>query len=143
MTHIPYGYSIVDGKAVIDEEQAAKVRMIFSDYLSGMSLAAVAAKNGLKMLHSRVGQLLRNRHYHGDAFYPAIIDQETFDAVEEKRMERARCLGRIRELKEPPKPECSNQFYRPKVKKIYEDPFKQAEYAYSLIEREDFINDNS
>ena len=30
MTHIPYGYSIVDGKAVIDEEQAAKVRMIFS-----------------------------------------------------------------------------------------------------------------
>ena len=49
MTHIPYGYSIVDGKAVIDEEQAAKVRMIFSDYLSGMSLAAVAAKNGLKM----------------------------------------------------------------------------------------------
>ena len=57
MTHIPYGYSIVDGKAVIDEEQAAKVRMIFSDYLSGMSLAAVAAKNGLKMLHSRVGQL--------------------------------------------------------------------------------------
>ena len=70
MTHIPYGYSIVDGKAVIDEEQAAKVRMIFSDYLSGMSLAAVAAKNGLKMLHSRVGQLLRNRHYHGDAFFP-------------------------------------------------------------------------
>ena len=30
MTHIPYGYRIVDGKAVIDEVKAQEVREFFS-----------------------------------------------------------------------------------------------------------------
>lgn len=136
MAHTPYGYRIVDGKAVIDEEQAANVQAIFADYLKGTALMVAAAKVGLKMYHGSVGRLLRNRHYLGDEFYPAIIDQETFDAVEEKRMERAKGLGRIRELEEPPKPECSTQFYRPKIMRKFDDPFEQAEYAYSLIDCE-------
>lgn len=143
MAHIPYGYRIVGGKAVIDEDQAAKVRTIFAEYLNGTALRVVATKVGMKRTHSDVGRIIRNRQYLGDDFYPALIDQETFDAVEKTRMRRAKALGRIRELKEPPKPECSTQFYRPKVRKKYEDPFKQAEYAYSLIEREDFVNGNS
>ncbi len=143
MAHIPYGYRIVDGKAVIDEERAAKVRSIFADYLSGMALMNVAVKTGMKAVHSSVGKIIRNRHYIGDAFYPAIIDKNTFNAVEKMRIRRAKALGRIRELKEAPKPKCSTQFYRPKVRKKYEDPFKQAEYAYSLIEREEFVNGNS
>ena len=143
MAHTPYGYSIVDGKAMIDEEQATNVQAIFADYLNGTALMVAAAKVGLKMYHGSVGRLLRNRHYLGDAFYPAIIDQKTFDAVEEKRMERARGLGRIRDLEEPPKPECSTQFYRPKIMRKFGDPFEQAEYAYSLIEREEILNGNS
>lgn len=140
MSHTPYGYRIVDGKAVIDEEQARNVQTIFADYLNGTALMVAAAKVGLKMCHGSVGRLLRNRHYLGDAFYPDIIDRETFDAAEEKRMERAKGLGRIRELEKPPKPECSTQFYRPKIMKKFADPFAQAEYAYSLIESE--VEDN-
>ena len=136
MSHTPYGYRIVDGKAVIDEEQARNVQTIFADYLNGTALMVAAAKVGLKMYHGSVGRLLRNLHYLGDDFYPGIIDKETFDAVEKKRMERAEGLGRVRELEEPPKQECSTQFYRPKIMKKYDDPFAQAEYAYSLIESE-------
>lgn len=143
MAHTPYGYRIVDGKAVIDEEQAANVQAIFMDYLSGTALTVAAAKVGLKMYHGSVGRLLRNRHYLGDEFYPAIIDQDTFDAVEEKRMEKARGLGRVRELEEPPKPECPTLFHMPKVTQKYDDPFKQAEYAYSLIESEVKDNDSN
>ena len=142
MAHTPYGYRIVDGKAVVDEEQATNVRAIFTDYLSGTALTAAAAKVGLKMYHGSVGRLLRNRHYLGDEFYPTIIDQEIFDAVEEKRMEKSKGLGRVRELIEAPKPQCSTQFRMPKVIQKYEDPFKQAEYAYSLIESEVKDNDS-
>lgn len=136
MAHTPYGYRIVDGKALVDEEQAVNVQAIFMNYLSGTALMAAAAKVGLKMYHGSVGRLLRNRHYLGDEFYPAIIDQETFDEVEEKRMEKAKGLGHVREMEEPQKTECSTQFRMPKVIQKYEDPFKQAEYAYSLIESE-------
>ena len=38
--------------------------------------------------------------YLGDDYYPAIIDKETFDKAEEIRMERAKALGRVWELKE-------------------------------------------
>lgn len=143
MAHIPYGYRIVDGKAVVDEEQAAKVQAIFMDYLSGTALTVAAAKVGLKMYHGSVGRLLRNRHYLGDEFYPAIIDQKTFDAVEEKRMEKAKELGRVRKLEEASRPECSTQFRMTKVMQKYEDPFKQAEYAYGLIESEVKDNDSN
>ena len=38
MRHIPYGYRIENGRAVIDEEQAATVREFFQNYISGMAL---------------------------------------------------------------------------------------------------------
>ena len=33
--HTPFGYRIENGRAVIDEEKAARVRQIFESYLSG------------------------------------------------------------------------------------------------------------
>jgi hypothetical protein len=143
MSHTPYGYRIVDGRAVIDEEQAANVQAIFMDYLNGTALMVAAAKVGLKMYHGSVGRLLRNCRYLGDDFYPSIIDQKTFDAVQEKRMERAKRLRRVHEFEETPKPECSTQFYHPKIIKKFDDPFEQAEYAYSLIESEVEANDSN
>ena len=38
--HIPYGYRIVDGKAVVDEFQAEQVRTFFKEYISGKALKA-------------------------------------------------------------------------------------------------------
>jgi len=134
MGHTPYGYHIENGRAIIDEIQAKQVRDLFDGYISGLALTVAAEKAGLNLYHGSVGRILRNKKYLGDDYYPAIIDSETFDKAEEKRMEKARLLGRVHDLEEQSKPEHSMKFTMPKVIQKYTDPFKQAEYAYSLIE---------
>ena len=136
MAHIPYGYKIVDGKAVIDEEQAMKVRKFFEGYISGQSLKDASTNAGLNIFHGSAGRMLRNRHYLGDDYYPAVIEQELFDKAEEIRMERAGALGRIRELEQAQKPMADTRFSLKSVPICFSDPFAQAEYAYSLIESE-------
>lgn len=136
MRHIPYGYKIENGLAVVDEEEAAVVRRFFDYYISGLALMAAAGKAGLKLYHGSAGRMLRNVKYLGDDYYPAIIDQETFDKAEEVRMNRAKSLGRVKELKGVQKIEFPTRFIMPAVKKVHEDPFEQAAYAYSLIESE-------
>ena len=49
--HIPYGYRIVDGKAVVDEVQAEQVRSFFEEYISGKALKVAAENVGLKIFH--------------------------------------------------------------------------------------------
>ena len=41
-----YGYKIVDGKVIVDEQEAAVVINIFNGYLSGMSLRDAAVNAG-------------------------------------------------------------------------------------------------
>lgn len=137
MRHIPYGYRIENGQAVIDEAQAATVREFFQNYISGMALMPAAEKVGLKLYHGSAGRMLRNKKYLGNDYYPAIIDKETFDRAEEIRMGRAKVLGRVWELEE--KKDIlfpTNNFTMSAVKKVSDDPFEQAAYAYSLIESE-------
>lgn len=136
MGHTPYGYRIEDGKAIVDEEQAIKVKEFFNAYISGLALKVAAEKVGLKICHRSAGMMLRNKRYLGDDYYPAIINQEIFDKAEERRVEKAKALGRVREVVEEPKSEYSMKFTIPKIEQKYTDPFKQAEYTYSMIERE-------
>ncbi len=65
-----------------------------------------------------------------------IIDKETFDKAEEIRMSRAKALGRVWELEEKKDILFPTNFTMPAVKKVSDDPFEQAAYAYSLIESE-------
>ena len=95
----PYGYDIVDGKAVINEETAAQVRALFRHYLDGKALTKAAELAGMKLYHGSAGRMLRNKHYLGDDYYPQIIDKETFDKAEKLRQEKAIGLGRTKELK--------------------------------------------
>ena len=125
MSHTPYGYVIRNGAAYIDEEQAEKVRQ------------PAAEKAGLYLYHGSVGRMLRNKRYLGDGYYPPIIDIETFNKAEEIRISRATSLGRIKKLDAPPKPKGAVSFTMPKVPVKYSDPFRQAEYAYSMIETEE------
>lgn len=136
MRHIPYGYKIENGMAVIDEEEAAMVRKFFDYYISGFALMVAAKKVGLNLYHGSAGRILRNEKYLGDDYYPAIIDREIFDKAEEVRMGRARALGRVRELKAKSEAEFPTRFTMPAVKQVYDNPFEQAAYAYSLIESE-------
>ncbi|MCF7630335.1 hypothetical protein L3K75_09920 [[Ruminococcus] lactaris] len=80
MKHTPYGYDIVGGAAVINENQAANLRKLCENYLSGMSFVQAAKDVGLEMKHSGVKRLMQNPRYLGDDFYPAILTAEIAQA---------------------------------------------------------------
>lgn len=136
MSHIPYGYRVENGRAVIDEDAAGRVRTLFQAYLSGDSMNTAAGKAGIKSFHAGIGRMLTNARYLGDGFYPAVIDEETFAAAEAERARRVKKLNRIQKPKEPEKAVFPTSFRMREGTEKFDDPFEQAKYAYSLIETE-------
>ncbi len=136
MSHMPLGYRIENGKAVIHEENAAKVRLLYQSYLAGQSLANAAKTAGIKAFHKNVSDTLQNVRYLGDDFYPAIIDSDTFTKVGTEIIRRAVKLGRVFERKTKPRPIIPTAFQISPIKQQFEDPFEQAAYVYSLIQTE-------
>ena len=136
MGHTPLGYRIENGIAVVDEHAAEQVQALYQSYLSGDSLRTVANKAGIDAFHAGIGRILKNRHYLGDDYYPAIIDPDTFAAVQEERIRRASAIGRIHEPKEDKAATSPTNFHIIEGTQVYDDPFAQAAYAYSLIESE-------
>jgi len=137
MQHTPFGYDIVDGRAVVNPEKAETLKKVISSYLSGKGFTAAAADAGLAMSHSGVKRLIQNERYLGDSFYPAIITEETARAIEEERLRREKALGRQdKPKKEHTEVPIGTRFSISAIEQKYEDPVLQAEYAYSLIESE-------
>ena len=116
MGHIPYGYSIENGCATINKDEADKIRKLYENYLSGMALTKAASAAGIEN--------------------PAIIDQETFDKAAAMRLERAGKLGRLNKKKNTKPAAPPTNFRMATAEHHYEDPRLQAEYLYSLIESE-------
>lgn len=136
MKHIPYGYKIVDGKAEIDEENAEQVKMLFTGFLEGESLATASKNCSLNFTHSQVGRVLEKKEYCGDEFYPAIISTKIFEQVQEERLKRATKLGRLNRVKPILVVEPMTKFkMKPCIEK-FANPFEQAEYIYNQIEGE-------
>ncbi len=136
--HTPFGYRVKDGHAVVDPGEAGQVRQVYACYLSGMGYTAAAKEAGLDMTHSAVKNMLQNKHYLGDGFYPAIIDRETFDAAEEERLRRCAALGRGNmPKKETGHRSIQTRFKMGRCEKKLDDPYEQATYIYSLIESEE------
>ena len=48
MGHIPYGYSIENGCATINKDEADKIRKLYENYLSGMALTKAASAAGIE-----------------------------------------------------------------------------------------------
>lgn len=137
MKHTPYGYTIVDGKAVVNEKEAKTLQKICDNYILGMSFVASAGSAGLKMQHSGVKRLMLNRRYLGDDFYPAILTEEIMKKVEEERTRREKVLGRDKKKRRKTvRGVVYTKFYIPQIDVKYENPKKQVEYAYSLIGNE-------
>ena len=133
MKHTPYGYDIVGGAAVINEEQAANLRKLCENYLSGMSFVQAAKEVGLEMKHSGVKRLMQNPRYLGDDFYPAILTAEIAQAVETERLRRDALYEGTRYTKEAVTTVIPTRFAMKRTAPKYQDPIKQAEYAYSQI----------
>lgn len=132
MTHTPYGYIIENGQAVIDELNAERVRMLFREYIECGSMRAAAKKVGIDKTHSVIGRFLKNKVYVGTEYYPQIVDEDTFAKVQEIRENNARSQNRIRAYEVQPKAEIGT-FSIGKIAEKYDNPYKQAEYAYSQI----------
>jgi hypothetical protein len=135
MSHVPYGYKIENGKAVIDEEKAEQVKKLYKAYLSGLAYVPAAEAAGLKLYHTGAKKMMQNKRYLGDDYYPAIINNDTFDAAEAERDKRQEKLGRIFDDKPVKENKVTTGFKMPKVQMKYDDPFTQAEYVYSLMEQ--------
>lgn len=136
MGHTPYGYKIENGKAVIDEPAAAKIRNLYTNYLNGMALVAAAKASGINTYHGTVKRLLQNRHYIGDTFYPAIINITTYKKANAELNARATTMGRLNKATVLPTKTASTEFTMGEITNHFPDPFKQAEYLYTLIESE-------
>ncbi len=84
----PLGYRMVKGQLEIDEDEAAIVRMIFRDYLSGKSCKAIGAKlqeMGVQAKDrkrvwnsSTISYILSNERYIGNALLQKSYTTETF-----------------------------------------------------------------
>lgn len=133
-----FGYTIKNGKAYIDKEKAARVQKLFDGYISGMALRTAALEAGIDTFHGSAGRMLKNQKYMGTEYYPAIIDEETFQKARLEREHRAVKLGRVHEVTEDLPILAPTKFSFRSQEIMFDDPFKQAEYAYSMIESEWF-----
>ena len=131
-----YGYKIVDGRAVADKLAQKKIQLLFQNYLAGMSLSKAAEKAGIHIPHGMVGKLLANQHYLGDSFYPQIIDNSTFEKAVVELKNRAENLGRTNLKKPTVQKTVPTAFTLAKIEEYYDDPARQAEYLYSLIQED-------
>ena len=95
MAHIPLGYKIVDGCAVVDELTVEKIKATYRYYFEGKSLVDAAKEAGFKMNHATVKRMLSNKKYLGTDYYPQIIDEETIERFLEELTRRAGNLGRL------------------------------------------------
>ena len=85
--YIPYGYTIRNGRTVIEHGEADVIREIFDAYISGASLKAIAEElTGRKIPYSertdtwdkaRIARIIDNAKYTGDDEYDPIIDEAT------------------------------------------------------------------
>ena len=106
--HIPMGYKMVNGAVEIQEEQAKTVKSIFTDYIAGKSMFAIAkdltaagvlnANKKPNWNHGSVGKILQNIRYQGDELYPRLIDDETFKRAQERRVRVEKKLSRTQQV---------------------------------------------
>lgn len=131
MAHIPYGYRIVDGKAVIDEKEALKVRELFRKFLEFGTISETARAVNIDKTHSVISNILKNKTYLGTSLYPSLLDEETFYKVQQLRANNFRRKPRTTELK--PLITTNFTYEIGVIEKKYDDPYRQAAYAYSQI----------
>lgn len=100
--NVLYGYKVVDKKIVIDEDTAPAIRYLFQEYASGKSKKKIIQELNAKGYRTQKGKPLTlnsfqnnlsNKKYIGvyekddivkTDYYPAIIDKQTFEQVQEK-----------------------------------------------------------
>ena len=121
-------YGEVDQYMTLDHHEAI---ISHSDFDAANAL--VNQRTAEKSIDKR---LMETTHYLGDSFYPAIIDKDTYQKAQEERKRRATALGRNNKKTQMRQLQIPTRFHMGEVAALYDNPVKQAEYLYSLIESE-------
>lgn len=98
--YIPYGYTIRNGRTVIEHTEADVIREIFGAYIAGASLKAIAEElTGRKIPYSertdtwdkaRIARIIDNAKYTGDEEYDSIIDETLYKTATSLKTARQR-----------------------------------------------------
>ncbi len=135
MAHIPYGYRIENGSAVIVRQEADKIRLFFRLYLAGNSIRAAAAKASLPISQATAVNMVRKTIYLGDGYYPAIIDSKLYRKVinetERREQERKQISAKKREVTVPDRFLFASDGLKTLKKRM--DPSETASALYELV----------
>ena len=95
---LPYGYQFADGVLAVQPQERDTVVKIFQDYLGGESLLGIANSLNADSVEylpgvtgwnkARLKRIIEDERYLGREPYPAILDKETFDALQRLKAER-------------------------------------------------------
>lgn len=128
-----YGYVMIDGRIVVNEEEKKKIQKIYRMYLNGLSISKAGQEAGIPGHHPTFGRILSNPVYLGAEDYPRIIEEELFNQVQEKRAIRKNLLGRDFKAKEQ-KLEIPTSFHWGPLKEVPEDVYARASVLFESIE---------
>lgn len=88
---IPYGYTVRNGRTIIEHTEASIVREIFDQYISGASLKEIAENLTARKIpytekkdvwnKARISRIIENAKYMGDGEYDSIIDENIFETA--------------------------------------------------------------
>lgn len=97
---IPYGYTMRNGRAVIEHTEADVIRYIFEDYIKGSSLKEIAdeltrqrvpyTEKSTEWDKARIARIIENTRYIGIDDYDPIIDTETYEQAVTAKTARQR-----------------------------------------------------
>lgn len=97
---IPYGYTIREGRTVIEHTEAEIIREIFDEYIKGASLKDIAENLTQRKIpytektdvwdKARIARIIDNAKYIGDGEYDPIIDEDTYEGAVSMKAARQR-----------------------------------------------------
>ncbi|OKY53204.1 recombinase family protein [Megasphaera cerevisiae] len=88
LAYAPYGYDVIEGKLVLQPEQATIVKAMFDQTLAGIGTDAIAkelnaraipAKRGTRWTATTVRGILKNENYTGDAIFQKTYTDSHFN----------------------------------------------------------------
>lgn len=90
-----YGYQFIDGMLQADQEQSRMVQEIFEVYNRGVPVSRLKDHiEGLEINRVKLSDILSDKRYLGNKNFPQIIDQELFEAVQQRKKERLKAIGK-------------------------------------------------
>lgn len=97
---IPYGYTMRNGRTVVEHDEADVIRYIFDEYIKGSSLKDLAEELTARRVpytektqvwdKARIARIIDNAKYTGAEDYDPIIDEDTFEEAAVAKAARQR-----------------------------------------------------